>query len=212
MTAHVAPAGGATRAARSVARWFRDLRCAPTENGHGLASTPKAVTGNELVFPLPGGPATTIIRARITQRHPVSSVVSESGNISGGSSLDTSLPSASTIPKRSKRARALASRAAPSSARRRRHSTRSSSRSRSRSSKRASGIGAELADAGTESACPTWTRPAKPSAKSSEVAVQSGVERREKGPEISGASRGCAGAQLHAVYRVYVGFERRLVA
>jgi len=105
MTAHVAPAGGATRAARSVARWFRDLRCAPTENGHGLASTPKAVTGNELVFPLPGGPATTIIRARITQRHPVSSVVSESGNISGGSSLDTSLPSASTIPKRSKRAR-----------------------------------------------------------------------------------------------------------
>lgn len=72
------------------------------------ASTPKAVTGNELVFPLPGGPVTTIIRARITQRHPVSSVVSESGNISGGSSLDTSLPSASTIPKRSKRARALA--------------------------------------------------------------------------------------------------------
>jgi len=57
-------------------------------------SIPKAVTGNELVFPLPGGPATTIIRGRITRAHPVSSVVSESGNMSGGSSGDTSLPSA----------------------------------------------------------------------------------------------------------------------
>ena len=45
----------------------------------------------------------------------------------------------------------------------------------------------------TESACPTCTRPAKPSAKSSEVAVRSGVERREKGSEVSGPSWGARG-------------------
>ena len=149
----------------------------------------ESVTGNELVFPLPGGPATTIIRGRVRQRYPVSSVVSDSGNMSGGSSVDASLPSASMMPKRSNRARALDRRAVPNSARRRRHSARSSSRSRSRSSKLASGIGAVLAGAATPSACPTWTRRAR--APGSRSLQRGGLDG--KGPAISGPSPGCAG-------------------
>ena len=182
------------------------------------ARTPSLPRGERGAGSHDSGPATTTIRGRATQRHPVSSVVSESGNISGGSSLDTSLPSASTIPRRSNRARALASRAAASSARRRRHSTRSSSRSRSRSSKRASGIGAALADAATTSACPTWTRQARtPASSAGKSPVHIEVQKSEK-PCLHRAFQSCAGPQLdfpalqfQGLAEAWVPFEEAIV-
>ncbi len=86
---------------------------------------------------------------------PVSTVVSDSGRMSGGSSFDTRLPPASMTPNRSRRARSAAILATAMAITRRSHSSSSSGRSRSRSSNGALGIGdGSLACECTEEACP----------------------------------------------------------
>ena len=65
-----------------------------------------------LPLPLPGGPATTNMRGRVIVRQPVSSVVSDSGSISGGRSREMSSPSSPMMPSRSRRARSAAMRVA----------------------------------------------------------------------------------------------------